>query len=275
MMRLLASAFGLCAAGAVAAAPCVSMHEAEPPPSAAAAGLKHLAVLMLELEEGRCTAVGEVDRRHAPWSTFKIPHLLIALETGATTPNERFVRDPARFPAESWWSDAWREPQDPEAAFGRSTVWVYRTLTDRIADDAYRRWLQRVGYGNRDVGNGRDDFWLGGPLAVSVREQVGFVAALVRGETGVSGSALRALERASRQDVDFPYAVFGKTGAGPLQPGRMEGPFEGWFVGWLRDEQGAPVAAFALYATADSFAQLAPARRAAALSLVKALLAAR
>jgi beta-lactamase class D len=235
--------------------------------------LRRIAFLSLDLASGHCVTAGDaaLDRRHPPWSTFKIPHFLIALETGATTPDEVFERDADRFPAEPWWSEAWRVPQDPATALRRSTAWVYRTLTDRIAAADYAHWLANFDDGNRDIGEARDDFWLGGPLAISVREQVAFVAALLRGETGVSPAAIEALERPARQNADFPLAVFGKTGAGPLREKDFDGPFEGWFVGWLREENGRPVAVFALHAQADSFGRLASARRAAALSFSRQL----
>lgn len=76
----------------------------------AAASLQAISFLGLDLRDGRCLQVGDgaVDRRRLPWSTFKIPHFVIALESGASRPDERFDRDVLRFPAADWRSDGWR-----------------------------------------------------------------------------------------------------------------------------------------------------------------------
>ncbi|MDX1624896.1 MAG: penicillin-binding transpeptidase domain-containing protein [Wenzhouxiangellaceae bacterium] len=234
--------------------------------------LQAVAFAAVDLRTGRCAATaGEgIEARRAPWSTFKIPHFLIALEAGAASPGTVFEPDPARFPPERWWSRGWREAQDLDTAFGRSTVWVFRMLTDRIEEAIYDRWLQRFDYGNREIGIDRDDFWLGGPLAISVVEHVDFLHCLLSNGCGVSAEARRGLDAAAALGSWQGYRLHGKTGSGP-RTGDVDGPFEGWFAGWLRAADGRAVAVFALHAQADSFAELRTARREKALALLAAL----
>jgi beta-lactamase class D len=203
----------------------------------------------------------DLDTREAPWSTFKIPNLMIALETGvAPSLDEWREWDADRRPAAAHWPDAWKEGQTLGEAFSRSSVWYFQDLALEIGGAVYRERLGAWGYGNADVPDGSDNFWLGASLQISVREQVDFLEGLLTGQLGVSDDTLVSLDAASKAGQASGVSLHGKTGSGPDDPANIDGTFSGWYVGYLRREARAPVV-FALHVAAPSFSALRDFRR--------------
>lgn len=104
-----------------------------------------------------------LDERHAPWSSFKIPNLIIALETGAARDldHER-LWDPARRPAAPYWPSAWRQDQTLRTAYQRSVPWYFQDVALEVGAEPYRSALTKYGYGNAEMPDNDDGFWLGG-----------------------------------------------------------------------------------------------------------------
>ncbi|WP_156917551.1 penicillin-binding transpeptidase domain-containing protein [Salinarimonas rosea] len=208
----------------------------------------------------------DLETRRVPWSTFKIPNLVIALETGiAGDLDASRAWDPARRPAAGYWPDDWRTDQTLASAFRRSAVWYFQELALEVGVARYRELLDAWSYGNRSIGT-PDAFWLDGSLRISVSEQVAFLADLVTGRLDVSDATLRALEVVSadpRHD-----GLHGKTGSGRVRPAASSSRFEGWYVGYVRTgAQDAPVV-FALWTQGSSFSQIRDFRRAFAVHLL-------
>lgn len=238
----------------------------------AAIGPRQADFLAFDLRTGaRCRLAGsDLEARHAPWSTFKIPNLLIALETGAASGLDHWRDwDARRRPAPSYWPADWRQGQSLDTAFRRSAVWYFQDIALEVGAAAYRDRLGAWDYGNAAVPDGSDDFWLTGPLAISVAEQVGFVARLVSGDLGLAQGRLDALSAASASGSAGGVTLHGKTGSGPVVPGDFSGGFEGWYVGWLTRAGTEPVA-FALYARGSSYAAIRDFRRGFAIAMLAA-----
>lgn len=195
----------------------------------------------------------DLQSRHAPWSTFKIPNLVIALDSGFT-PDLDTVRpwDQQARPASFWWPDAWRQEQSLRTAFQRSAVWYFRDIAQHVGASAYRTQLTAWNYGNAGAPDGSDSFWLSGALEISVEEQVAFLASLLTGELGVPDAQLAALTEASLAREINEHALHGKTGGGPVVPGNLSGPFEGWYVGFVERTNAMPVV-FALHTQGPSW----------------------
>lgn len=211
----------------------------------------------------------DLDARHTPWSTFKIPNLLMALETGtATSLDARREWDPVRRPAARHWPEAWKTGQTLGEAFARSTVWYFQDVARDIGGRVYRERLATWRYGNASVPDGSDRFWLDGTLRISVREQVAFLDNALSGRLAVAPRNVDALLTASRDGDGLQATLHGKTGTGPVEPGRLNGAFSGWYVGIVRRPDRAPVV-FALHVSAPSFARLRTFRRAFAVRLLE------
>ncbi|MFB4315200.1 penicillin-binding transpeptidase domain-containing protein [Actinomadura sp. 21ATH] len=192
---------------------------------------------LLDADRGRRTVVDgkRAGERRMPASTFKIPHSLIALETGAVRDADEVIPyggRPQRL-------DRWERDMSMRDAIRISNVAVYETLARRIGLDREKRWLDRLAYGDREVGTETRPFWLHGPLEISATEQAAFLARLARGTLPASAGHQRTVRELVRMEEGNGYALFGKTGwaDGPT-------PDVGWWAGWV--ERGGRVYSFAL-----------------------------
>ncbi|WP_019961512.1 penicillin-binding transpeptidase domain-containing protein [Woodsholea maritima] len=167
--------------------------------------------------------------RFVPASTYKIPNTLISLETGVTTWDEVFIWDgqPRMFAR-------WERDMTLAEAFQLSAVPVYQELAHRVSYRVMQDWVQRLAYGNQDIGaeDNIDQFWLSGPVAISAQEQVGLVTRLEAQTLPFNTDNQRRLGEVMIVDSELAGVLHGKTGW-TRQPGR---DFIGWFVGWYEFE---------------------------------------
>ncbi|MBD0299077.1 MAG: class D beta-lactamase, partial [Nitrososphaera sp.] len=94
----------------------------------------------------------------APASTFKIFNALVALETGVVPDDVAIL---------TWDGihreiDAWNHDTNLRQAFKDSTVWFYQVLARRAGYERMQQFINKVGYGNRQIGTAADidRFWL-------------------------------------------------------------------------------------------------------------------
>jgi beta-lactamase class D len=121
---------------------------------------------------------GDCATRLSPASTFKIPHALVALETGVVAVDS----------VERW--DGSRHEQQPEwnrdhtviSALRPSVLWFFQRIAPRIGAARMADWLARFDYGNRDVSGPITEYWINGRLQISPLEQVSFLRRFYREE---------------------------------------------------------------------------------------------
>lgn len=273
-MQLLLTLTVLLAPAIAAAGPCESNNKIPARLIEPAPGIQNLVLFAKDLQNGKCwhTSPTAIAERHPPWSTFKIPHFLIALETGAvTSPSEVLRWDSQKRPAESYWPEAWKRDQSLRSAFEYSAPWPFQDLVPNIGHSNYTKWLEHFKFGNTLVPRGRDDFWLGGPLTISATEQVAFLSCLAVSGCGASAETVRSLQEAALQDDTGELRMYAKTGSGPVNPRDFSGSFEGWYVGYIRNGQGAPLVAFATYVRSDSYSALRTYRESASRHMLSEL----
>ncbi|MGD1887463.1 MAG: penicillin-binding transpeptidase domain-containing protein [Cohaesibacteraceae bacterium] len=217
-----------------------------------------VAFLAHDLETGERIVLqgSDLESAHAPWSTFKIPNLLIALEEGFT-PDLDTVRawDSDARPAAFWWPDAWKQDQTLETAFQHSAVWYFQDIAQHVGASTYRELLNEWGYGNAGAPDGSDSFWLAGGLEISVEGQVAFLQRVVERDLPIETSSYEALDEASLVNTFDGYELHGKTGGGTVIPGNFSGPFEGWYSGYVTRDGQAPVV-FTLYTQGPDWASI-------------------
>jgi beta-lactamase class D len=153
-------------------------------------------VVAFEGPDGR-TVTSDFERVRTPYvpaSTFKIPHTVIALETGIAAGLEApFKWDGEVRTLDGKPVDAWNRDQTLGEAFRNSTIWVYQEIARKVGAERMTRLLAAFDYGNRAIGE-IDRFWLAGPLRISAREQIAFLGRLRAGTLPVSARA-QALTR--------------------------------------------------------------------------------
>ncbi|QBY01651.1 class D beta-lactamase [Rhodophyticola sp. CCM32] len=240
-------------------------------PLAAEIGDRDVAFLARDLETGTDYILegSDLTRRHAPWSTFKIPNLLIALETGtASGLDHPYTWDQARRPPAAYWPEDWRQDQTLGSAFRRSAVWVFRDIAEQTGTDTYRQRLGEWGYGNADIPDGSDHFWLDDTLQISVAEQVNFLDRFFAGTLGLSAKSSDALIEISRDGQFGAAMLHGKTGAGTITQGDFNGRFEGWYTGFVLRPDAEPVI-FSLYTRAPNYRALRDFRKDFAIRLLQ------
>jgi len=202
-------------------------------------------VLVYDVRRDRWIGVNadSADRRLLPASTFKIPNSLIALETGVVT-DERTILPWDSIPRAR--TELNRDLSLREA-FRLSALPHYRGIARRIGAERMQNHLDRIGYGNRDISGGIDNFWVEGGLRISPREQVVFVTRLLRGDLPFSARTMEVVRGIMIFEESPDYTLRAKTGWVYGPKGQV-----GWWVGWLERGEDAYVFATALHAPMSS-----------------------
>lgn len=174
-----------------------------------------------------------VDRPRAetpflPASTFKVFNALVALDTAAVKDEYEVIR----------WDgvkrkfDGWNRDHSLASAMKFSAVWFYQGMARRAGQQRMQEWIDKAGYGNRDIGGGIDQFWLTGMLRISAVQQIEFLRRLAHGTLPFSARAQEAVRRITIVESAPDYLVHGKTGwASKGDNGRSVDL--GWYVGWV------------------------------------------
>lgn len=176
-------------------------------------------------------------KRFPPASTSKIPHTLIALESGWAKRSTRFKWDgTVRAIA------AWNQDQDLASAYRRSAVWVYQKMTSTLGHRAMQDWIGKLKYGNRLIGSQEQltTYWLTGPLEISASEQIEFLSRLAKGQLPFSQSTFASARDIMLAERKATWTMYAKTGW------RHDGVNTdiGWYVGWVEGIQNGSTEVF-------------------------------
>jgi beta-lactamase class D len=175
------------------------------------------------------------ETRYIPASTFKIANSLIGLSVGAVQNVDEVLPyggQPQRF-------KEWEQDMGLRTAIRVSNVPVYQELARRIGLERMRAGVHRLGYGNMEVGDVVDRFWLVGPLQISAIEQAQFLARLAQDQLPLSADIQAQVRSIAQLERGDDWILFGKTGWADTYE-----PDVGWWVGWVR--KGDRVYSFAL-----------------------------
>ncbi|MEZ5457603.1 MAG: class D beta-lactamase [Lysobacteraceae bacterium] len=179
--------------------------------------------------------------RFLPASTFKIPSSVIGLATGAISS----VDEVLPWGGGKAFLPSWEKDMGLREAIIVSNVPIYQELARRVGLERMQAMVRLFDYGNREIGDVVDQFWLRGPLQISAIEQTRFLTRLARRELPVTRSAQDAVVEITRQAegsdaLGRDWALHAKTGMSLPDDGQGIG----WWVGWV--ERDGQVFAFAL-----------------------------
>ncbi|HET6959595.1 MAG TPA: penicillin-binding transpeptidase domain-containing protein [Vicinamibacterales bacterium] len=190
---------------------------------------------------GQAQVIGgdECGRRTLPASTFKVPHALVALETGVVTDKTVIKWDGTRrdYPV-------WNRDQTLDSAIKMSAVWVFQQFASAIGRERELSYLKSFHYGSGTFERGVTDFWLNGDLTITPVEEVAFLQRMFSYELPVERRHIDTVKKAltmphgqilnAAGTHDFPLrwpadtVVRAKTGNGNVDGERVS-----WIVGAL------------------------------------------
>ncbi|MBD8010369.1 MULTISPECIES: OXA-134 family carbapenem-hydrolyzing class D beta-lactamase [Acinetobacter] len=176
--------------------------------------------------------LSRADTEYVPASTFKIVNALIGLQHGKATANEIFKWDGKKRSFATWEKD-----MTLGEAMQASAVPVYQELARRIGLELMQQEVQRIRFGNQQIGQQVDNFWLVGPLKISPKQEVEFVSALARGELAFDPQVQQQVKAMLLLQERQAYRLYAKSGWGM----DVE-PQVGWLTGWVETPQGEIVA---------------------------------
>ena len=193
-------------------------------------------IVVFDTLADRCSAhdVQRAQKAYSPASTFKIFNAMTALETGVIRDeHETFHWDGKQRDYPDWNRD-----HDLASGMQFSVVWYYQELARRIGAKRMQEWIDKVGYGNRNIGGGIDQFWLSGGALRITALQIEFLQRLHDGTLPFSTRSQDIVKRILIRDQTLTYTLRFKTGYTGSEP-----PALGWIVGWI--ERDGHVAYFA------------------------------
>lgn len=173
--------------------------------------------------------------RFSPASTFKIFNSLVGLETGVITDEKMQIKWDGRvriFPGGDT-AAKWNKDMDMTEAFKVSSVPYYQEVARRIGRDTMQRWIDSIGYGNRDISGPIDSFWLNNTLKISPDEQLGFVKKLYFDQLPFRKSVQQMVRDVMLQEDNTAYKLSYKTGWGFDTDKKAIG----WVVGWIEENR--------------------------------------
>ncbi len=179
-----------------------------------------------------------------PCSTFKIVNALIGLETGIiSSSGKQFYR----------WDGvkrsftAWNRDLTLQEAFETSCVPAFQDLARQIGPERMQSWIDKIGYGNRNISAGIDVFWLPSKgrdtILISPTQQAELMRSIVFGEVPFSKTSLATLKTLMFITKTDKGILYGKTGSGTDDVGTF---VLGWFIGYV--ESNGKTYAFACVA---------------------------
>ncbi len=157
-----------------------------------------------------------------PASTFKIPNSIIGLETGVIKDTDYVIKwDSVKRSRDEWNCD-----HTLRSAIAVSCVPYYQELARRVGAKRMKSLLDTMHYGNTNIGDEIDSFWLRGRLRITCFEQIDFLRRFQTETLPVSKRSMGIVKDIMRLDSTDKYVLRAKTGWTDTQ-------HVGWFVGWV------------------------------------------
>ncbi|HIY30678.1 MAG TPA: BlaR1 family beta-lactam sensor/signal transducer [Candidatus Mediterraneibacter avicola] len=163
--------------------------------------------------------------RTAPNSTYKIYDALFALEEDIITPEYSLITwDQEDYPFETWEQD-----QTLQTAMSGSVNWYFETLDNQIGKDVLQSYIQKIGYGNENLGSNLSSYWMESTLKISPVEQVELLNAFYQNTFGFAPENIQTVKNSIQLFSSAHGTLYGKTGTG-----RIDGQnVSGWFIGFV------------------------------------------
>lgn len=166
--------------------------------------------------------------RVAPDSTYKIYDALFGLEEGVITPSDSFIAwDGENYPFEAWNAD-----QTLQSAMSNSVNWYFQSIDKQLGATDLYNYVQKIGYGNENIGGDLATYWMESSLKISPIEQVELLTKLYNNSFDFSSENINAVKDSLRLSSSDAGTLYGKTGTGRIN----DQDVNGWFIGFVETE---------------------------------------
>lgn len=194
------------------------------------------ALVLVDCSSGRRTTYrpDAANTRLPPCSTFKILNSLIGIEEGLVPSPEQWFY---QWDGVERTIPTWNRDLSLREAFQASCVPAFQNLARQIGTERMQVWIDKTGYGNRDITAGIDVFWLPAQgrktIMISPAEQAEFMKRVITADIPFSAASLATLKELMFIKKTDRGTLYGKTGSGTDE----EGTFVlGWFVGYTESK---------------------------------------
>jgi beta-lactamase class D len=147
------------------------------------------------------------DSAYLPAATFDIVQSLIGIQTGLVKDDSALVKT------------------DRENGFGQ--------LALRIGRDTLKKWIDSLGYGNKNIGGPIDSFWLNNHLKITSDEQLGLMKKLYFDQLPFFQHTQSVVRQTMLTEKNANYQLVYKAAGGIGGNGHGIG----WIMGWIEENK--------------------------------------
>lgn len=152
-------------------------------------------------------------------NSFNILNSLIGIQAGKIS-NENTVLDT---------DSAQKSDLTFKQAFHNSSTLFFQELARQIGKDTMQLWVDSLNYGNKNISDPVDSFWLNPHLKISPDEQLGFMSKLYFEQLPFQKYAQQMVQDQMLQEDNTLYQISYATGTGIDE---KDNSF-GWVLGWI------------------------------------------
>lgn len=165
--------------------------------------------------------------RVSPYSTFKVVHALIGLETGVLKDENTVIK----WNGTHYMIPQWNHDQTLASAVHYSVVWYFQHVATVVGPQREQYYLNKIPFGNADISGGLTKFWLGTSLQISPREQVEILKRMYHYNLPFSRRSIDIVKKVITLDTKNGAKLSGKTGSSAMGPDGIS-----WFIGYVEAE---------------------------------------
>lgn len=171
------------------------------------------------------------DSAQSPLATFDIVQSLIAIQTGVVKDDSALIN--AAAPAGQ--AGTCEGELSLRQAFQHSCENGFGELARRIGKDTLKKWIDSLGYGNKDMSGGIDTFWLNNRMKVTADEQLGLMKKLYFDQLPFYQRTQQVIRGMMQKEGNANYLLSYKTASGLNGAGHAAS----WILGWIEENKHA------------------------------------
>ena len=167
------------------------------------------------------------DSVYQPGATFDILLSLIGIQTGVVKDDSALVFSGGDVQGGDVKGLTLRQ------AFQSSDDLGFRALAPRIGKDTLKKWIDSLGYGNKNMGRADSAFWYDNSLKITADEQLGLIKRLYFDQLPFFKHTQLLTRRMISSDNNSNYQLCYKTAQGIKEDGHAIG----WVLGWVEENK--------------------------------------